>query len=366
MVRIWAGVEMKTLRLLNVVGARPNFVKIAPLMKAQEAAKIESLLVHTGQHYDEAMSGRLFADLGIREPDANLRVGSGTHGQQTAGVMLGLEPILEHWIPDGVIVVGDVNSSMAGAVTAVKSGFRVAHVEAGLRSGDRTMPEEINRIIVDAVSDLHFCSEASGVKNLKLEGVPDRRVHFVGNVMIDSLMGIRPKAARSAILDELGVPPRQYAVLTVHRVGNLGSPAAVRGIKEAVSAIAATMPVVFPAHPGACAKFGGLDGVTAIAPLGYCQFVRLISEAGVVLTDSGGIQEETTALGVPCLTLRENTERPVTVEVGTNQLVGTNPRTILAAWRGVMSDGIGESSQPPLWDGGASQRVIEILNREWQ
>jgi UDP-N-acetylglucosamine 2-epimerase (non-hydrolysing) len=369
-------------KILSVVGARPNFMKIAPI--AAEIRKVPSFqhrLVHSGQHYDVLLSGSFFSDLGLPEPDVNLQVGSGSHAAQTAEVMKRLEPVLLDFRPDLVLVVGDVNSTLAGAITAAKLGIAVAHVEAGLRSFDRSMPEEINRKLVDAISDLLFVSERSGVENLKAEGVGADRIFLVGNVMIDTLLRHRPVAARSPILEQLGLrtkgpDTRPYAVLTLHRPANVDRKETLQEILGAVAEIAREMPVLFPVHPRTrkhiadfgleplLAQNGSVQlGIRPLEPLGYIDFLALNNSARLVLTDSGGIQEETTALGVPCLTLRENTERPATVECGSNQIVGTEGARILAAARLAMNGTTRSSKVPPLWDGNAAARIVEVLRQ---
>jgi UDP-N-acetylglucosamine 2-epimerase (non-hydrolysing) len=357
-------------RLLTVAGARPNFMKVAPLLRAmRERPRIESLLVHTGQHYDAAMSDAFFRDLGMPEPDVNLGVGSGSHAAQTADVLRGIEPLLIEWKPDAVVVVGDVNSTIAAALAAVKLGIRVAHVEAGLRSFDRWMPEEINRVLTDAISDWLFTSEPSGADNLRREGVPAERIHFVGNVMIDSLLAHLDVARARAPLARLGLAPRRYAVLTLHRPSNVDDPERLGRLFAALEAIHAELPVVFPVHPrtrGAIER--GLGGqapaLQLTEPLGYLEFLGLVADARLVLTDSGGIQEETTVLGVPCLTLRNSTERPVTIDEGTNRLVGSDP-AVLAAEVGKILDGDAPRGRiPALWDGRAAHRIVDVLERD--
>ncbi len=362
------------MRIVNVVGARPNFMKIAPLMAAYRAwPGIEPLLVHTGQHYDAAMSQLFFEQLGIPQPDVNLGVGSGSHAVQTAEIMRAFEPVLLERRPDAVVVVGDVNSTIACGLVAVKLGVRLCHVEAGLRSRDRTMPEEINRVLTDAISDLLFCTERSGVDNLRAEGVPAERIFLVGNVMIDTLLRNRAAADRSTILARLGLVPRAYAALTLHRPSNVDDPAVFGRILDALAVIGQDLPIVFPVHPRTRRaleagplgrRVEAIPGLRLVEPLGYLDFLKLMAEARIVLTDSGGVQEETTILAVPCLTLRENTERPVTTEVGSNRIVGTATERIVAAYRDVR-DGRGpRCGVPPLWDGHAAERIVEILARE--
>jgi UDP-N-acetylglucosamine 2-epimerase (non-hydrolysing) len=373
------------IRLLSVVGARPNFMKIAPIVDAlKELPDIEHCLVHSGQHYDELLSGNFFADLGLPQPDVNLQTGSGSHAVQTAEVMKRLEPILLDYKPQMVLVVGDVNSTLATALTAVKLGIRVAHIEAGLRSFDMAMPEEINRKLTDAISDLLFVTEQSGVENLKQEGVPAEKIFLVGNVMIDCLLRHRELATKSPILDQLGVRQngtgcRPYGVLTLHRPSNVDDPKTLQGILRAVSALAAELPVFFPIHPRTrknIESFGlarylaaageNSVGIVPLAPLGYLDFLSLNDQSRIVLTDSGGIQEETTALGVPCVTLRENTERPATVEHGSNQVVGVDADRILAAARAILQQAPRQSRRPPLWDGQAAPRIVAILRQHLQ
>lgn len=361
---------MKT--ILNIVGARPNFVKIAPLMEAYKAhPSLRPLLIHTGQHYDPAMSDLFFRQLGIPEPDMNLEVGSGTHAAQTAEIMRAFEPVVLKHLPAAVLVVGDVNSTIACGLVAAKLGVKLIHVEAGLRSGDRTMPEEINRILTDALSDLLFCTEQSGVDNLLREGVAREKIRLVGNVMIDSLLKHRVKASASGILDRLGLKPREYAVLTLHRPANVDDPVILRELFEAFEVIQHEMPIVFPVHPRARAGLlkalpsdtaARLPRLLMTEPAGYLDFLHLMAKARLVLTDSGGIQEETTILGVPCLTLRDNTERPVTVEFGTNQIVGRKSSVILKAFRGIISCEGTESRTPPLWDGHAAERIVDSIS----
>lgn len=359
------------MRIVCVAGARPNFMKIAPLMNAFRAeAAIEPLLVHTGQHYDEKMSDLFFRQLEIPEPDINLGCGGGSHAQQTAAIMTAFEPIVTEHRPDAVLVVGDVNSTIACGLVAVKLGIRLIHVEAGLRSHDRTMPEEINRVLTDAISDMLFCTEKSGVDNLLREGISEGKVHLVGNVMIDTLLSNRAKAEASTILEDLGLAPNEYAVVTLHRPANVDNPSALAGLVDVLDAVQSDMPVIFPIHPrtmkhivttGLNARVDAMHNLRLMDPIGYLEFLRLMANARVVLTDSGGIQEETTILKVPCLTLRENTERPVTCELGTNRLAGTCPKEIVLAYREAIARSEWDSRIPPLWDGHAAERIKQII-----
>jgi UDP-N-acetylglucosamine 2-epimerase (non-hydrolysing) len=353
--------------IVAVAGARPNFMKIAPLMwELRRRPGVTSSLVHTGQHYDERMSKLFFEQLHIPRPDIDLGVGSGSHAQQTAEVMKRFEPVLLEQKPDAVIVVGDVNSTIACALTAVKLGVDVAHVEAGLRSFDSTMPEEINRILTDAISRWLFVTEKSGVENLRREGVPDDRIHLVGNVMIDTLLACRDRCEESPILEQLSLAAGRYAVLTLHRPANVDDLAVFAGLMSAIEKLSAELPVVFPVHPRTrkALTAGGVEtfpGLILTEPLGYLDFMKLLAHARLVLTDSGGIQEETTVLGVPCLTLRNNTERPITCEEGTNELVGLEPARVVAAGLAVLGRGPGEARRPALWDGQAARRIVEVL-----
>ena len=332
------------MRLIVVAGARPNFMKIAPLMwEIGRRASIEAYLVHTGQHYDERMSKLFFEELKIPRPDIDLGVGSGSHACQTAEVMKRFEPVVLEQRPDAVVVVGDVNSTIACALTAVKLGVPVAHVEAGLRSFDRTMPEEINRILTDAISHWLFVTEPSGVANLRREGAPEDRIFLVGNVMIDTLLACRELSRRSTIRDDLRLTGRPFGVLTLHRPANVDDPEVLAGILAAIGQLQGELPIVFPVHPRTRKALEGHDlaampGLIVTEPLGYLDFMKLLAEARLVLTDSGGIQEETTVLGVPCLTLRNNTERPITIDQGTNHLVGLDAGRIVAAARTALSE----------------------------
>lgn len=403
------------MRILTVVGARPNFMKAAPIINAinlhnQQLAltsrgigrvseRIEHILVHTGQHYDELMSGSFFSDLNLPPPDIHLGVAAGSPVGQTAEIMTKFEPVLRDKRPDVVIVVGDVTSTLACALVASKvsldsSGSKslVVHVEAGLRSFDRSMPEETNRILTDHTSDVLFVTEPSGLQNLRAEGIPPGRIYFVGNTMIDSLLAFRQKAQASAILRDLGLQEgngddaranstRPYALLTLHRPSNVDNREAFLNIIRGVEELAAERPVIFPVHPRTKTRLQEFDlrdrfcmsraecdsarfanGIILTPPMGYLDFVCLMMHASIVITDSGGIQEETTCLGVPCVTVRENTERPVTVEIGTNVLAGTNTECIRNTVRQQIARKF-SSSVPEKWDGQAAMRIVDVLVR---
>ncbi len=363
------------IKVMLIAGARPNFMKVAPIYAEMKRRPGEfvPMIVHTGQHYDAAMSDAFFDDLGMPKPDIHLGVGSGSHAVQTAKIMTLFEPVVLEHKPDWVLVVGDVNSTIACALVCSKLGIKIAHVEAGLRSRDRAMPEEINRILTDSISDLLLTTSQDADENLRAEGVPSERIRFVGNVMIDSLLEHLKIAENSTIREDLGVSARNYAVMTLHRPSNVDDKATFGGLLEALIEIAQELPIVFPVHPRTRAKMEefGFDKLVAgsnirlIEPLGYLDFMRLYSGARLVLTDSGGLQEETTVLGIPCLTLRENTERPVTIELGTNVLVGTDPQKIRREARASLaSDTKRELRVPPLWDGKASGRICDELIRE--
>jgi UDP-N-acetylglucosamine 2-epimerase (non-hydrolysing) len=412
--------KISKMKILSVVGARPNFMKVAPIIEAIKAhnaakpkAKIDHVLVHTGQHYDESMSDSFFRDLKLPKPDRYLGVGSASHAVQTAEVMKKFEAVLAEDKPDVVIVVGDVNSTVACALVASKftygdSGKKplIAHVEAGLRSFDRTMPEELNRIVTDHLSDYLFVTEKSGIENLRNEGIDPKKVHFVGNTMIDTMIRFKPQAAKSQILGDLGIAEngipsknrnkrgalKPYALLTLHRPSNVDNPDTFNEIIHALKDVTRSMPIIFPAHPrtianmnggqlkgrfhfvaGKYAKTGeaqilekqktGLQpGINVVKPLGYLDFLQMMMNARIVLTDSGGIQEETTCLGVPCVTIRENTERPVTVEQGTNLLAGVNRRAIKRACK-TQIESKRKSTRPKFWDGKAAHRIIKMLSR---
>jgi UDP-N-acetylglucosamine 2-epimerase (non-hydrolysing) len=357
------------MKVLNVVGARPNFMKMAPIVEAMaKAPQLRSLLVHTGQHYDEGMSDVFFRDLGMPQPDVTLGVGSGTHAEQSARIMVEFEKVCLRENPDLTVVVGDVNSTMACTLVAAKLLIPVAHVEAGLRSHDRTMPEEINRVVTDALAEILFTTSRDAGENLKREGIDPAKVHFVGNVMIDTLLKHRERAAALKMAERFSLRPRNYALVTLHRPSNVDDPATLRGILEALQEISRQLPVLFPIHPRTAkqvAEFGLghtlKAGVQVCEPLGYLEFLNLMSGAALVLTDSGGLQEETTILGIPCLTLRRNTERPVTIHEGTNLLVGPDKSRIVIAAQEVLSGKLKRKGPPELWDGQAARRIVEIL-----
>jgi UDP-N-acetylglucosamine 2-epimerase (non-hydrolysing) len=361
------------LKVINVVGARPNFMKVAPIVKAMKRREREfaPLVVHTGQHYDADMSDAFFRDLELPEPDVYLGVGSSSHAMQTAAVMQQFEPVLLREKPDWVVVVGDVNSTLACALVSVKLGIKVAHVEAGLRSYDRTMPEEINRILTDQIADLLFTPSADADENLRREGIPAERIRLVGNIMIDSLLPALEVAKRSRILETLSLDGKEYAVLTLHRPSNVDDPQALTAIIDSLEEICRQRPIVFPIHPrtrkmlvqfGFKERIERLPNLRLIDPLGYLDFLRLFSRARLVMTDSGGIQEETTVLGIPCLTLRDNTERPITIEMGTNKLVGNDRQKIVQAALATLAEPPKQQTQaPPLWDGRTADRIVSSL-----
>jgi UDP-N-acetylglucosamine 2-epimerase (non-hydrolysing) len=362
------------LKILNVVGARPNLPKIAPLMREmQRHSEIEPLLVHTGQHYDEKLSDIFFRQMGIPEPHVNLEVGSGSHAAQTAEILKRIEPVLIEHKPDLVLVVGDVNSTIAVSLAAAKLGIRIAHVEAGLPSLDHSMPEDINLILTDALADYLFVTEDDAIDHLLKEGRLRETIHFVGNVMIDSLRHFLPIAQQSEIGKELGLKDgatwRRYVVLTLHRPSNVDSTEKLTHLLGAIHNVADRVPVIFPVHPRTQQRLtqAGIahhPNLHVIPPVGYLDFLCLLSKASLVLTDSGGIQEETTALGVPCLTLRENTERPITISQGTNLLIGTDPAKIVAAVKETLDGKAKAGRIPALWDGRAAERIVEILVRQ--
>ena len=360
---------MKAAAILRELAARGGF---------------DTTLVHTGQHYDEKMSQVFFKELEIPRPDVDLGVGSGSHAAQTAAIMRLFEPVVLERQPDAVLVVGDVNSTVACALVAAKLGVAVGHVEAGLRSGDRTMPEEINRMVTDAISDLLFTTEPSANENLRREGHPPERIHYVGNTMIDTLLHNRAKAEASDVLERLGLcdgpglPARPYAVLTLHRPSNVDSPEVLTALMDAIAVIASDVPVIFPVHPRTTSRMAasGLDarmtpldeantagssGIYTLPPVGYLDFLKLMASARLVLTDSGGIQEETAILGVPCVTLRENTERPITIDVGANTLVGRDADAIIRKGREALAKEERAAPEIPLWDGKAGARIADAM-----
>ena len=357
------------MKVCLIAGARPNFMKIAPLARALGRTGVRPRIVHTGQHYDERMSHTFFHELDIPEPDVNLEVGSGTHVWQISETMKRLEQEFCENRPDAVLVVGDVNSTLAASLTASKLGIRVGHVEAGLRSFDRTMPEEMNRIVTDSVSDWLFTSEPSAEENLRREGVSPERVHSVGNVMIDTLLRHLDSAKAQRSYERLGLNAGDYAVLTLHRPSNVDDPRQLESIMRAVHCVSRQLPVIFPLHPRTecrIRQFGFLDrddlnGFTSIEPQGYLSMLSLMESSRLVMTDSGGIQEETTALRVPCLTLRENTERPVTIDVGSNRLVGSRSEDILAAVRDVLDGPTRIGRIPENWDGRTAGMIADLL-----
>jgi UDP-N-acetylglucosamine 2-epimerase (non-hydrolysing) len=349
------------MKILNVVGARPNFMKIAPIVEEmKKTPDFDGVLVHTGQHYSDGMSDVFFRELGIPIPDVHLGVGSGTHAEQTARIMVEFEKVCVDRRPDLVLVVGDVNSTLACAIVAAKLCIPVVHVEAGLRSFDRTMPEEVNRVVTDALSSILFTTSRDADENLIREGIDASKIHFVGNVMIDTLLKHKQRAQELRI-----EKPQRYALVTLHRASNVDDRAVLGPILEALNEITHSIPVLFPIHPRTAKSirdFGlPMNGVRTMEPLGYLEFLNLEANATVVLTDSGGLQEETTILGVPCLTLRDNTERPITIAHGTNVMVGTDKTRILQAFRRVLNGDWKPSGPPEGWDGHAAERIIRVL-----
>ena len=363
-------------RLACIVGARPNFMKIAPILRAMKnEPRLQPTLIHTGQHYDKNLSDVFFDELGIDPPDISLGVGSGTHAKQTADVMVAIEKVLmeanEKGEPfDRVIVLGDVNSTAAAAIAAVKLHIPVAHVEAGLRSCDRRMPEEINRVVTDSICDMLLVSEPSGVTNLKREGHPDENVYLVGNVMIDTLLTQVERAKTMGTTEKYSLKNGEYGVITLHRPSNVDQPEVLSDLIDVLIEISSEMNFVFPIHPRTKARleeFGlesrltECEGIRCMGPIGYLDFLNLTSQAKVIVTDSGGLQEESTALGVPCLTMRTNTERPVTVDQGTSTLIGNSATDLNAYLRQVIEGTYKSGSCPDLWDGKAADRIVEIL-----
>jgi UDP-N-acetylglucosamine 2-epimerase (non-hydrolysing) len=339
-------------------------MKLAPLFRSfSDSPQFEPVLVHTGQHYDDQMSSQFFRDLALPTPDHNLEVGSGSHAQQTATIMQRFEPVVLEQKADAVLVVGDVNSTVACALVAKKLNTFVVHVEAGLRSFDRSMPEEINRVVTDAISDLMLVTEESGLRNLQREGVAEEKIRFVGNLMIDSLYFHLQRSKNSRILDDLNLRNRRFGLVTLHRPANVDDPLQLQQLLQALRVVADDLPLVFPVHPRTRSRISGMElggAVRLLDPLGYLDFVCLMSHSAAVLTDSGGIQEETTALGIPCLTLRNNTERPVTIQEGTNRLAGTTYDSILKAWHDLKTNPP-SGRVPRFWDGKAAERCVEAV-----
>ena len=351
------------IHVVCVAGARPNFMKIKPVLDALEAAGVRVTLVHTGQHYDDAMSEVFFEELGIRAPDVHLNVGSGSHAEQTARIMVSFEPLIADLAPDWVVVAGDVNSTLACAIVAAKAGVMVAHVEAGLRSRDWSMPEEVNRVVTDRVSDLLFAPSSDAVDNLRAEGYRDDQIVLVGNVMVDTLLSNLERASQRPILQQLGLTPLSYGLVTLHRPANVDHPEMLGNLLSALGDISSELPLLFPVHPRVTATLAALDipaGLRLIPPAGYLDFIALQKSARVVLTDSGGIQEETTVLGVPCVTLRDNTERPITLTEGTNHLAGRDRDTITKVTREILENPPPPRS-PALWDGKAAARIASAI-----
>jgi UDP-N-acetylglucosamine 2-epimerase (non-hydrolysing) len=354
------------MKIAHVVGARPNFMKVAPVHAAAATRGLQQTLIHTGQHYDEKMSEIFFGELGLPRPDVNLNVGSGTHAVQTAEVMTRIEPVLSELAPDWLLVYGDVNSTLAATLVAVKLGIRVAHVEAGLRSGDRTMPEEINRLVTDRLADLLLTPSADGDENLLAEGVSAERIRLVGNVMIDTLVGLLQKARERWPALQAQWSLERFALVTLHRPSNVDDERKLVALLETLASIARELPVVFPIHPRTResirrAGFAIPDGMTVVDPLGYLDFLALQERATVVITDSGGVQEETTFLGIPCLTMRANTERPVTISIGTNTLIGDDLELLRTQVQAVTEGRGKRGAIPPLWDGRAAERIVDAL-----
>jgi len=355
--------------LLHVVGVRPNFMKVAPVLRAGEERGFRQILVHTGQHGGGAMSDSFFSDLELPSPDHNLGVGSGSHAEQTARIMLGFEPLLDRHRPDWTVVYGDVNSTLACALVAAKKGVRVAHVEAGLRSGDWSMPEEVNRVVTDRLADLLLTPSRDADRHLAAEGIPAGKIQFVGNVMVDSLLRLEPKAAALGMPASLGLTPGRFAFATLHRPSNVDEPAVLRELILALEELGRLVPVCFAVHPRTRQQINqfGLQpsaSIRLLEPLGYLETIGLVREAAVVLTDSGGLQEETTVLGVPCLTARPSTERPITVAEGTNRLVASTRESIIPAARQVLAEGRRPNRpRPEGWDGYAGVRVVESIAR---
>jgi len=365
---------MKSVKILVIAGARPNFMKIAPIIHAMKASeKLEPILVHTGQHYDVQMSSMFFEELQIPLPDISLEVGSDTQARQVARIMERFEPVCEEQKPQAILVVGDVNSTMACSIVAAKMNIRVIHVEAGIRSRDHSMPEEINRIVTDSITDILLPPSRDAVENLLAEGHPAGKIHLVGNIMIDTLLNSKAKIDQSDILEKLGIKAGCFVSLTLHRPSNVDNEENFREILAALEVIQKEIPIVFPVHPRTRKMIDELDLGNYIAgmknlilsePMGYFDFGKLISASRFVLTDSGGIQEETTVYGIPCITLRSNTERPVTIWEGTNELAGSDTQKIIAFARKIMDGQWKEGRVPDLWDGHTAERIIAVLEKE--
>lgn len=363
------------MRVLCVVGTRPNFVKLVAIYNEMRKRKnFDPIIVHTGQHYDKNMSDNFFHDFDIPKPAYNLEVAGGTHTYQIGQIMLMFEPVIDEISPDLVIVVGDVNSTLAASLVTVKCNIPLAHVEAGLRSGDRSMPEELNRIVVDQLADFLFVTEQSGVENLRKEGIRDEKIYFVGNVMIDTLLYHREKAEKSNFLKRFNVEKNKYALVTLHRPSNSDDPKVLKEILSALVEISSEVKIVFPIHPRTKKRIEDFElnkliendsNFLIIEPLGYLDFLNAMKNARAVISDSGGIQEETTILNVPCLTIRNNTERPVTIQYGTNILVGTKRKNILRNFRSLPTNKKKSTVTPPLWDGKAAQRIIDIIEEKF-
>ncbi len=360
------------MKIMHIVGARPNFMKIAPIMhEMARYPEIDQKLVHTGQHYDEKMSRVFFGDLGLPKPDIDLEIGSGSHAIQTGRVMSAFESVLMDYRPDLLVVVGDVNSTLACSLTAAKCHIPVAHVEAGLRSFDRMMPEEINRLVTDVLSDLLFTTSPEAEVNLRREGIAAEKIFFVGNPMIDSLLRLKSTAAQSDILDRLALKSKAYGLVTLHRPSNVDDETTLSGIMKALAEIGQNIPLIFPVHPRTRQHIADLGietnkksegkGIRLLEPIGYIDFMKLTMSSALVLTDSGGIQEETSVLNIPCVTIRENTERPITIEKGTNSLVGTDPSRIISA--GLKALNADPQAHPgiELWDGKSAERIVPIM-----
>lgn len=360
-------------KVIHIVGARPNFMKVAPIHRAISArTSLRQLVIHTGQHYDAKMSDVFFADLGLPPPEIHLGIGSGGHAEQTAKMMVEMEKVFLQEKPDLVSVVGDVNSTIAAALVTSKLAIPLSHVEAGLRSFERHQPEEINRVVTDRLSDLLLTPSRDADANLLKEGIDPKHIHLVGNVMIDSLLSSKEKADQLPTLKNLGLTPKGYVVATLHRPSNVDNPKLLAGLLGVLMDVAKQLPVVFPVHPrtrkmiaeqGLASKLEQTPGLKLVDPMGYLEFLSVTSQAKLVMTDSGGLQEETTALNVPCLTMREQTERPITVEVGSNEVVGTDPARIREAANRVLSGDFKKGRVPELWDGRTGERIADLYAR---